>query len=116
MIKPLTSAHSMRGVYHLVNEVHNFYSRYDTALQLSNLEKVGREMITGLAEAFTGADRDTRWEQRLGLTHAPSLAPPNLMSHNAVTFTNRAIDRGDYFDAPQIAAKILQILQGELRC
>lgn len=98
------------GLKHLVGEVHLFYSRFDTALKASKLEKEGRELITGIGEFFTGDNPDTRWESSLGLNPAPNVAPPNMYSYNGVTLTNREIDHGDYFDALPIADKIAAVL------
>jgi len=98
------------GLRDLVEQAHNFYSRFDTALLASNIEKRGREILGSVKEIFTGENLDNRWEERLGLTAAPSVAPPNMRSHNAVTLTNREIDHGDYFDAKIVADYIDLIL------
>ena len=98
------------GLKYLVGQVHSFYSRFDTALLASNVEKKGRKILTEIKEVFTEENLDHRWEERLGRTVAPALAPPNLYSHNAVTLTNREIDHGDYFDAKIVADMIERII------
>lgn len=101
------------GLYHLNEQIHHFYSRFDQALIASNIEKNFREMTGDLKAAITRKeDPDNRWEQSLGLTAAPTLSPPNMLSYNAVTLTNREIDHGDYFDSIDIARKIEKIILG----
>lgn len=98
------------GIKYLVGQAHNFYSRFDKALLASNIEKKGRKLLTEIKEVFTEENLDNRWEERLGRTAAPSLAPPNMYSHNAVTLTNREIDHGDYFDSKIVADMIERII------
>jgi len=61
-------------------------------------------------ELVAGADIDKRWESSLGLNPLPSLAPANMTGFNATMLTNRSIDHGDYFDAPQIIETMAQLL------
>jgi esterase/lipase superfamily enzyme len=98
------------GLYHLVEKVHLFYSRFDEALKASRVEKEVREKVGKIREIFAGHDPENLWENSLGLNPAPSLAPPNLISHNAVALSNRAIGHSDYMDAPAIAQKIAEVI------
>ena len=108
------------GLEHLCGEVHNFYSRFDGALAISNVEKAprkGLEAAKGLANSLTlgmldflERNPDHRWEQRLGATQHPMMSPPNMISHNAVQISNREIDHSDYVDSAPIADKIGEIL------
>jgi esterase/lipase superfamily enzyme len=94
------------GLKHLVGGIYLFYSRYDSALKASKVEKEARENIGAIKEVFTGRDLNNLWEDSLGLNPAPELAPPNMYSYNASTLSNRPIDHGDYFDTVTIAKKI----------
>jgi len=99
------------GLKHLVGHTHLFYSRHDSALQASVLEKEAlREPIEKLKQRLTGPELTKRWESSLGLNPLPSLAPPNMTGYNATRLTNRAIDHGDYFDAPAIISTIADLL------
>ncbi len=99
------------GLKHLVGHTHLFYSRHDSALQASVLEKEAlREPIEKLKQRLTGPELTKRWESSLGLNPLPSLAPPNMTGYNATRLTNRAIDHGDYFDAPAIIHTIADLL------
>lgn len=98
------------GLYHLVGGSYLFYSRYDSALKASRVEKEAREKIGSVKEFFTGANPNNLWEDSLGLNPAPNLAPPNMYSFNASTLSNRPIDHGDYFDTPAIAQKIAEVI------
>lgn len=99
------------GLKHLVGQTHLFYSRHDSALQASVLEKEAlREPIEKLKQRLTGPELTKRWESSLGLNPLPSLAPPNMTGYNATRLTNRAIDHGDYFDAPAIIHTIADLL------
>ncbi|MDJ0573267.1 MAG: alpha/beta hydrolase [Pleurocapsa sp. MO_192.B19] len=104
------------GLYHLVGGVYLFYSRHDSALKASKVEKEAREKIGAIKEIFTGRDLNNLWEDSLGLNPAPELAPSNIYSYNASTLSNRPIDHGDYFDTVAIAEKISEsILNYKLR-
>ena len=99
------------GLKHLVGHTHLFYSRHDSALQASVLEKEAlREPIEKLKQRLTGPELTRRWESSLGLNPLPSLAPPNMTGYNATRLTNRTIDHGDYFDAPAIISTIADLL------
>jgi esterase/lipase superfamily enzyme len=99
------------GLKHLVGHTHLFYSRHDSALQASVLEKEAlREPIEALKQRLTGPELTRRWESSLGLNPLPSLAPPNMTGYNATRLTNRAIDHGDYFDAPAVISTIADLL------
>lgn len=99
------------GLKYAVGEVHNFYSRFDKALKISNTEKSFREKIENVKEFFTGDNPETRYEQRLGLTeHPQAIAPSNMASHNAVALSNREIDHSDYQDCLPVMEEIAKIL------
>jgi esterase/lipase superfamily enzyme len=99
------------GLRHLVQESHLFYSRYDNALKASVAEKdVVQESFQKGVEFFRGPDLQKRWENSLGLNPLPALAPSNMYSHNATALTNRTIDHGDYFDAPEIIKRMAKII------
>jgi esterase/lipase superfamily enzyme len=99
------------GLKHLVQETHLFYSRFDSALKVSVVEKdFVQESFQKGVELFTGTDLKKRWESSLGLNPLSSLVPENMYDHNATVLTNRAIDHGDYFDAPAIIEKIAAII------
>jgi esterase/lipase superfamily enzyme len=100
------------GLKYAVGEVHNFYSRFDKALLISNTEKSVREKIENVKEFFTGRDNpETKYEQRLGLTEHPrAIAPANMYSHNAVALSNREIDHSDYQDCLPVMEQIAGII------
>lgn len=100
------------GLKYAVGEVHNFYSRFDKALLISNTEKSVREKIENVKEFFTGQDNpETRYEQRLGLTaHPAAIAPGNMTSHNAVVLSNREIDHSDYQDCLPVIELVASII------
>lgn len=104
------------GLYHLVQESHHFYSRFDSALKASKLEKQTiRKVMVDVKDTLTRnnsieAQQANLWEDSLGLNPIPSVAPPNMTSHNSVTLTNREIDHCDYFDALPVAQKIEKII------
>lgn len=99
------------GLKYAVGEVHNFYSRFDKALQISNTEKTFRAKIENVKEFFTGDNPETKYEQRLGLTeHPKNISPSNISSHNAVALSNREIDHSDYQDCLPVAEIISKII------
>ena len=108
------------GLEHLVGEVHNFYSRFDGALQISNYEKKLRKGGVALRDMadkmtlslidFLERNPDEKWEQRLGATVQPPNAPPNMFSHNAVTLSGREIGHSDYVDSHLLASRIARTL------
>ena len=108
------------GLYHLVDNVYNFYSRHDRILDISNVEKAVRmkgvavkgildRMTLGLID-FLERNPDQKWEERLGGTRHPPNAPPNMRSKNAVELTGREIGHGDYVDSKELASEIARIL------
>ena len=113
------------GLQHLVGQVHNFYSRFDCALAISNYEKAPRKALAsakgffdkltfGMIE-FLERNPDEKWEQRLGSTQHPIIAPPNMKSHNAVELSGREIGHSDYVDSKEIAEEIANILVSPLK-
>ena len=113
------------GLQHLVGQIHNFYSRFDGALALSNYEKAPRKALEsakgffdkltfGMID-FLERNPDEKWEQRLGATQHPIIAPPNMKSHNAVELSGREIGHSDYVDSKEIAERIANILVSPLK-
>jgi adenine-specific DNA methylase len=112
------------GLEHLVGQVHNFYSRFDGALAISNYEKIPRKALVeakGVMDRITFGmidffkrNPDEKWEQRLGSTQHPIIAPPNMKSHNAVELSGREIGHSDYVDSREIAEEIAKILVSRL--
>jgi esterase/lipase superfamily enzyme len=112
------------GLEHLVGKIHNFYSRFDGALAISNIEKVPRKALVsakGVLDKITFGifdflerNPDEKWEQRLGGTQHPIIAPPNMESHNAVELSGREIGHSDYVDSKEIAEEIASILVSTL--
>ena len=104
--------------------MHNFYSRFDGALAISNIEKLPRKALAsakGIMDKLTFGlidylerNPDEKWEQRLGATQQPIIAPPNMRSHNAVEITGREIGHSDYVDSIEIANVIADILVSPL--
>jgi len=113
------------GLEHLVGQVHNFYSRFDGALAISNYEKVPRKALASAKEFFDKItfgmidflerNPDEKWEQRLGSSQHPIIAPPNMESHNAVEISGREIGHSDYVDSKEIAEEIANILVSPLK-
>ena len=113
------------GLEHLVGQVHNFYSRFDGALAISNVEKSMREVALGakgvLDKATFGVfdflkrNPDEKWEQRIGATQHPINAPPNMKSHNTVELAGREIGHSDYVDSHEIAVEIAKILVSPIK-
>ena len=106
------------GLQHLVRRNVNVYSRYDSALRISDIEKSTREFGMGVLSTLTlglldfkKRNPDYKWEKRLGEAPHPTSAPPNFMSINAVEVTGRPIDHSDHVDAAQIVKKIAEILE-----
>lgn len=112
------------GLEHLVGQVHSFYSRFDGALAISNYEKAPRKALVsakGMLDKLTFGmidflerNPDEKWEQRLGATQHPIIAPPNMESHNAVELSGREIGHSDYVDSKEIAKEIAKILVSTL--
>ncbi|MCR4343668.1 MAG: alpha/beta hydrolase [Candidatus Scalindua sp.] len=113
------------GLEHLVGQVHNFYSRFDGALAISNYEKAPRKVLIsakGMLDKLTFGMIDflernpgEKWEQRLGATQQPIIAPPNMKSHNAVELSGREIGHSDYVDSKEIVEEIANILVSSLK-
>lgn len=112
------------GLEHLAGQVHNFYSRFDGALAISNYEKAPRKALVsakGMLDKLTFGmidflerNPDEKWEQRLGVTQHPIIAPPNMESHNVVELSGREIGHSDYVDSKEIAEEIAKILVSTL--
>ncbi|GJQ58548.1 MAG: alpha/beta hydrolase [Candidatus Scalindua sp. AMX11] len=112
------------GLEHLVGQVHNFYSRFDGALAISNYEKIPRKALVeakGVMDRITFGmidffkrNPDEKWERRLGSTQHPIIAPANMKSHNAVELSGREIGHSDYVDSREIAEEIGKILVSRL--
>ena len=112
------------GLEHLAGQVHNFYSRFDGALAISNYEKAPRKALVsakGMLDKLTFGmidflerNPDEKWEQRLGATQHPIIAPPNMVSHNAVELSGREIGHSDYVDSKEIAEEVASILVSPL--
>lgn len=108
------------GLEHLVGHVHNFYSRFDGALTISNIEKGPRKVAVaakGVLDSLTlglldflERNPDEKWEQRLGATEHPMVAPPNMTSHNTVELSGREIGHSDSIDSQEIAEEIAKVL------
>ena len=99
----------------------NFYSRFDGALSVSNIEKAPREVAHAVGDAaskltfglldFLERNPDQKWEKRLGESPAPENAPPGFVSVNATELANRKIDHSDHIDSTQIVARIAKELE-----
>ena len=104
------------GLQHLSKRTINFYSRFDSALKVSDIEKSAREGLLAGREAFNKVtlglfnfrerNPDEKWEKRLGSAPAPSNAAPGFESVNATELANRKIDHGDHVDAVAIVKRI----------
>jgi len=111
------------GLDNLVGEVFNFYSRFDSALAISNLEKAPRKATTaikGMLDDVTlglfdylERNPDEKWERRLGASPHPPNAPRNFQSFNATELSGREIGHSDYIDSHQIAEAIAILLMDE---
>jgi hypothetical protein len=112
------------GIEHLAGRAFNFYSRFDGALAISNVEKGPRKVVVGakaLLDKMTlglvdwlERNPDERWEQRLGASPHPPNAPPNMVSFNATEISDREIGHSDYIDSRPLAYLVGLILTGEL--
>ena len=108
------------GLQHLVRRKINFYSRFDGALTVSDLEKVPREAIRAVGDAaskwtfglldFLERNPDQRWEKRLGEAPAPFNAAPGFTSVNATELANRKIDHSDHIDSRPVVERIAKEL------
>ena len=108
------------GLQHLVRHKINFYSRYDTVLRISDIEKDAREtgfkiddaaskLTFGLLD-FLKRNPDQRWEKRLGEAPAPINAAPCFSSVNTTELANRKIGHSDHIDSKDIALRIAEEL------
>lgn len=112
------------GIEHLVGHAYNFYSRFDGALAISNVEKGPRKVMVGakaLLDKMTMGlvdwlerNPDERWEQRLGASPHPPSAAPNMTSFNATEISDREIGHSDYIDSRPLAYLVGMILAGDL--
>ena len=108
------------GLQHLVRRKINFYSRYDTVLGISDIEKDVREAGLKIGDAaskltfglldFLKRNPDHRWEKRLGEAPAPINAAPSFSSVNATELANRKISHSDHIDSKDIALRIAKEL------
>ena len=108
------------GLQHLVRHKINVYSRYDTVLGISDIEKGARETALRVGDAaskltfglldFLKRNPDQRWEKRLGEAPAPINAAPGFSSVNATEVANRKIGHSDHIDSKDIALRIAQKL------
>lgn len=106
------------GLQHLVRRNVNIYSRYDSALRVSDIEKSAREAGIGVLSKvtlglldFQERNPDYRWEKRLGEAPHPVTAPPNFTSVNAIEVAGRPIDHSDHIDDAEIAREIASALE-----
>ncbi len=109
------------GLQHQVRAVYNFYSRFDTALKVSDLEKMPREAALSLGDAasrmtfglldFMERNPDQKWEKRLGEAPHPPSAPHNFQSINATEVAGRKIDHSDHIDSPELVRRIAETLE-----
>lgn len=108
------------GLQHLVRRVTNVYSRFDSALNISNIEKLPREAALSVGDRlsswtfglldFLERNPDQKWEKRLGSAAHPLNAPPNFTSVNATQIAGRSIDHGDHIDNDLLVAIIAESL------
>lgn len=104
------------GLQHLTRNVHNVYSRFDGALNISNVEKKPKDIILSVGErinslafgmlSFLERNPDYKWEARLGVGPHPSSAPPNVQSINATELAGRPIDHSDHIDSTNVVSAI----------
>ena len=106
------------GLQHLVRRNVNVYSRYDSVLRVSDVEKSAWEAGIGILSKvtlglldFQARNPDHRWEKRLGEAPHPVTAPLNFVSVNAIEVAGRPIDHSDHIDDTEIAQKIASALE-----
>ena len=109
------------GLQHLVRRKINFYSRFDGALAVSDLQKVPREAVRAVGDTiskwtfgimdFLERNPDQRWEKRLGEAPAPFNAAPGFSSVNATEVANRKIDHSDHIDSRPVVERIAEELK-----
>jgi esterase/lipase superfamily enzyme len=108
------------GLQHLVGKKVNVYSRFDSALNVSDLEKRPREAVLAAGDAlsrwsfglleFLERNPDQRWEKRLGSSPAPINAAPGFVSVNSTEIAGRKIDHSDHIDVIPLAQRIAEEL------
>lgn len=108
------------GLEHLVNRKINVYSRFDTVLTISDVEKMPREAGLALGDVlstvslglldFLKRNPDQKWEKRLGEAPAPPNAATRFSSVNATEIAGRKIGHSDHVDAQPIVERIAQDL------
>ena len=98
------------GLRHLTRRVVNIYSRFDSALKASDIEKKPRNLFYRITES-PQAPTDRRWEKRLGSAPAPHSAPDNFESVNATEITDRKIGHSDHIDSRSIVRRIATELE-----
>jgi hypothetical protein len=101
---------------HTARETTNVYSRFDGALNISNLEKRPKDLALKIGDAlsslsfgmldFLERNPDYKWEMRLGSSAHPVTAPPRMRSLNATEIAGRPIDPSDHIDVPALALAI----------
>lgn len=109
------------GLEHLVGKAFNVYSRFDGALNVSDLEKKPREALHSVGDAlssvsfglldFLERNPDQKWEKRLGSAPHPPSAPNNFASINATEVAGRKIDHSDHIDSAALARCIADCLE-----
>lgn len=109
------------GLDHLVRRKVNIYSRFDSALAVSDIEKVPREMALSVSDAaskltfglfdFLERNPDQHWEKRLGEAPAPVNAAPGFKSVNATELAGRKIGHSDHIEVRAIVERIAEELQ-----
>lgn len=108
------------GLQHLVRRKVNVYSRFDSALSVSSVEKDAREAALAVGDTvnkwtfglvdWLKRNPDQRWEKRLGEAPAPINAAPGFTSVNATELANRKIDHSDHIDSQPIVERIAKEL------
>ena len=92
---------------------------------MSNIEKAAGKLVEsskgfldkvtfGVLD-FLEKNPDHKWEQRLGATQHPMIAPPNMRSHNTTELSGREIGHSDYVDSMEIVDAIAQVLSSPLK-
>ncbi len=108
------------GLQHLVGAAYNVYSRFDSALGISNIEKKPKDLALSIGDRvsklsfglldFLERNPDYKWEERLGSGPHPTSAPPNIRSLNATEVAGRKIDHSDHIDSPELVRDIAAFL------